>query len=61
MARRGLYANVDIRKETRITGDMLKVVRHALGLGPGEMKDVIGKRAARDLPRDMPLMREDLS
>ncbi len=59
-ARRGVYADVNIKKDTLITGDMLKVVRHALGLRPGEMKSVIGKRAARDLPRDMPLMWEDL-
>ncbi len=59
-ARRGVYANVNIKKDTLITGEMLKVVRQALGLSPAEMKEVIGKRAARDLPRDMPLIWEDI-
>ncbi len=59
-ARRGVYASVNIKKDELIRSDMLKVVRHALGLRPVEMKDVIGKRAARDLQCHMPLMWEDI-
>ncbi len=59
-ARRGIYATMDIEKETCITGEMLKVVRHAHGLPPGAMKDILGKRAARNLIKDRPLGWEDL-
>jgi len=59
-ARRGIYASRDIKKDSPITGEMLKVVRHAYGLAPGAMKDVLGKRAARDLSKDKPLGWEDL-
>ncbi len=59
-ARRGIYVNMDIKKETLITGEMVKVVRHAYGLKPKALKDVLGMRAARDLTKDMPLGWEDL-
>jgi len=59
-ARRGIYATMDIKKDSRITGEMLKVVRHAYGLSPGALKDILGKRAARDLFRDRPIGWEDL-
>ncbi|MFQ5427627.1 MAG: N-acetylneuraminate synthase family protein [Thermodesulfobacteriota bacterium] len=59
-ARRGIYVNVDIKKDTPITGEMVKLVRHAYGLQPKALKDVLGRRAARDLTKDMPLGWEDL-
>ncbi|MFQ5479865.1 MAG: N-acetylneuraminate synthase family protein [Thermodesulfobacteriota bacterium] len=59
-ARRGIYVNMDIKKETLITGEMVKVVRHAYGLEPKALKDVLGMRAARNLTKDMPLGWEDL-
>ncbi len=59
-ARRGIYAARDIKKDSCITGEMVKVVRHAHGLAPGALKDILGKRAARDLVKDRPLGWEDL-
>ncbi len=59
-ARRGIYVNRDIAKETLITGEMVKVVRHAYGLKPKDLKAVLGMRAARNLTKDMPLGWEDL-
>lgn len=59
-ARRGIYANVDIRKGTVIAHDMVKVVRHAYGLEPRELQSVIGKAASRDLAKDMPVRKDDI-
>jgi N-acetylneuraminate synthase/N,N'-diacetyllegionaminate synthase len=59
-ARRGVYARVDIRKGARIEADMLKSVRHALGIEPKDLSRVIGKRAQRDIQRDTALFPEDV-
>lgn len=59
-ARRSIYATTDIHRGETITEDKLKVVRHAYGLGPAELSQVVGKTAARDLAKDHPLTREDL-
>jgi len=59
-ARRGIYVSRDIKKDSCITGEMVKVVRHAHGLAPVALKDILGKRAARDLVKDRPLVWEDI-
>lgn len=59
-ARRSIYAKSAIRKGEVITSDKLKLVRHAYGLEPKELGRVIGRTAARDLLKDMPLRSEDL-
>lgn len=59
-ARRSIYAKVDIKKGTVIGPEMVKVVRHAYGLEPGELGSVVGTAAARDLARDLPIRREDI-
>lgn len=59
-ARRSIYAKVDIRKGAVISPEMLKLVRHAYGLGPGDLNSVVGKVASKDLVKDMPLRMEDI-
>lgn len=48
-ARRSIYARSNIEEGTVITADVLKLVRHAYGLKPGDMKMLIGKTAARNI------------
>lgn len=60
IARRSIYASRGIGKGTVITGSMVKVVRQACGLEPGELEGVIGMRAARDITENMPVRREDI-
>ncbi len=59
-ARRSIYAKVDMAKGEVVTSDKLKLVRHVCGLEPKELGRVIGKTAARDLRKDMPVRSEDL-
>lgn len=60
IARKSVYADIDIKKGTEITAGMLKVVRHAYGLEPKDLGLVIGKKAARDITKNMPVQREDI-
>ncbi len=48
-ARRSIYASADIPRGTVMKEEMLKLVRHASGLSPGEMETVIGKRSSRNI------------
>ncbi|MEK7773700.1 MAG: N-acetylneuraminate synthase family protein [Deltaproteobacteria bacterium] len=59
-ARRSIYAGVDIGKGEIISEDKLKIVRHAYGLEPRFLHDVIGKTAATHIARNMPLKKEDI-
>lgn len=59
-ARRSIYARADIARGTVISGEMLKIVRHAWGLEPREITNVIGKKAASDIARNMPVRKEDI-
>lgn len=59
-ARRSIYARAGMAKGTVITGDMLKIVRHAYGLSPRALGNVIGKKAARDIAVNMPVREEDI-
>ena len=49
LARRGVYAAVNIDKGTPITADMLLMVRPAKGLEPGRAGDVIGRKASKNI------------
>lgn len=60
LARRGVYARLDIKRGERITAEMLKTVRQAYGLTPYDLGSVIGKRAVREIKKDMPVKGEDL-
>jgi len=59
-ARRSIYARVDIGKGEIISEDKLKIVRHAYGLEPREFPNVIGRSAAANIARNMPLKKEDI-
>ncbi|MEK6531437.1 MAG: N-acetylneuraminate synthase family protein [Deltaproteobacteria bacterium] len=59
-ARRSIYASMDIKKGERIEENMLKLVRHAIGLKPEEFPRVVGKRAQRDIQRDTIVQMEDI-
>jgi len=59
-ARRSIYLRKDVAAGTVLTSDLFKVVRHAHGMEPRELSSVIGKEAARDLKRNMPLLRDDI-
>ena len=59
-ARRSIYARIDIEKGSLIDETMLKVVRHAYGLPPSDLKGLVGKTALRSLSRDMPVRSEDI-
>lgn len=59
-ARRSIYARADIHTGDVITGDKVKLVRHAYGLEPRELGLIIGKTAQRDVVKDMPVQMEDI-
>ncbi|HXI10197.1 MAG TPA: SAF domain-containing protein, partial [Thermodesulfobacteriota bacterium] len=59
-ARRSIYTTVDIHKGAKISPEMLKLVRHAYGLEPRDLNEVVGMTVTRDLRKDMPLHREDI-
>lgn len=59
-ARRSIYARVDIEKGSVIDKSMLKVVRHAYGLPPSGLCEIVGKVASKDLTKDMPVRSEDI-
>ena len=58
--RRSLYASEPIAKGTKVTGDMLKIVRPADGLSPSDITNVIGRVAARDIATDECIQWKDL-
>jgi len=58
--RRGMYAAQPIRKGTRITMEMIKFLRPAIGLRPSALPQVVGKEAARDLEKEEPIREEDI-
>lgn len=57
---RSLFVVADIAAGEKITADNVRSVRPADGLPPKYLPVVIGKRAAHDLKRGMPLKAEDL-
>jgi sialic acid synthase SpsE len=48
-ARRSIYASGGISKGAVITEDMLKLVRHAYGLEPKDVRTIVGKKALREI------------
>ncbi len=59
-ARRSIYTRVDIHKGAKISPEMLKLVRHAYGLEPRDLNEVVGMTVTKDLRKNMPLHREDV-
>jgi pseudaminic acid synthase len=53
--RRSIFVSADVRSGERITEDHVRVIRPAHGLHTRHLDEVIGRRAARDIPRGTPL------
>ena len=52
-------ARVNIQKEEIITEEMLDVKRPGTGLPPDQLKNIIGKKAKRDISQDELLKKKD--
>jgi N-acetylneuraminate synthase len=59
--RRSLYVVGDVRRGEALTGANVRSIRPGCGLPPKYLKEVLGRRASRDLPRGTPLSWSDLS
>ena len=59
-ARRSIYSKVKIHKGEKISPEMLKIVRHAYGLNPSELKKIIGRKAKVDINANLPITWEKL-
>ena len=54
-ARRSIYSAVKINTGEKISSSMLKIVRHAYGLNPSELKKLIGRKAKVDIDANLPI------
>ncbi len=57
-ARRSIVTAVDIKKDSVITEEMLTFKRPGTGIPPSLIREVVGKKAVKDLPEDTILRRE---
>jgi sialic acid synthase SpsE len=55
IARRSIVADRDIAAGQTLTSEMLSAKRPAGGIDPAYFEEVLGRRAACDIPRDTPL------
>jgi N-acetylneuraminate synthase len=53
--RRSLYIVADLKAGDRLTKDNVRAIRPGLGLAPGNLDRVLGRRITRDAPRGTPL------
>ena len=60
LARRSLVARDSIPKGTILTKEMLVPLRPAMGISPSLIDRVVGKRTARAIEKDAPLVEEDI-
>lgn len=58
--RRSLFVVEDIAAGEALTAENIRSIRPAYGLAPKYYKEILGKRAVRDLKRGMPLAIEDI-
>jgi len=59
--RRSLYVVADVKAGESLTENNIRSIRPGYGLAPKHYREVLGRRAARDLPRGTPLSWDDLS
>lgn len=57
---KSIVSIVDIPKGTEIQEDMISIKKPGDGLPPRYLKDIIGKKTLRDIPRDNLIHREDI-
>lgn len=57
--RRGVYASRDIKKGERLTMQSVEFLRPALSMRPPEIKNIISKKAKKDIAKGKPLYRKD--
>ena len=50
-----IYSTVKIHKGEKISREMIKIVRHAHGLNPSELKKIIGRKAKVDIDVNLPI------
>lgn len=54
-ARRSIYSAVKIHQGEKISPEMIKIVRHAYGLEPSELENIIGRKAKVDINQNLPI------
>ncbi len=59
--RRSLYVVEDIQAGAELSADNVRSIRPGHGLPPKHLPDILGRRAARDLPRGTPLDWSDVT
>ena len=59
--RRSLYVVADVKAGEPLTDRNIRSIRPGYGLAPKHLRAVLGRAAARDLPRGTPLAWEDLA
>ena len=55
--RRGLFAAVDIKKDTIIEKNMIVLTRPEKGLKPKYLKLILGKKAKKSIRKGMPMQK----
>ena len=54
-ARRSIYSTVKIHKGEKMSPEMIKIVRHAYGVEPSELKKIIGRKVKVDIAANLPI------
>lgn len=58
--RKSIVAKIDIRRGVRISKDMLDIKRPGIGIEPRYLNEVIGKKAKKDINKDVLIKFKDL-